>query len=105
MPSLRELADFTPPLPGGSLRLHRIGDESKPQCSPIHESGTAPDIFRRGIEEPSSLSTPEAIRYAFLLRSYANQWLEVWRLQQPARLPRSEGSWDGLLNRLRFRGR
>ena len=40
------------------------------------------ELFQRGTEDPTSLTEVEAIQYAFLMRSWANQWLKIWRLRE-----------------------
>jgi hypothetical protein len=49
-------------------------------------------IFQRGTTDPSSLSDSEAIRFAFLMRSWSNQWLKLLRLRQRGAL--SQAEWE-----------
>lgn len=48
------------------------------------------DLFDRGNRDPASLSDAEAIRYGFLLRSWANQWLKAYRLYQRGAITQEE---------------
>jgi len=48
------------------------------------------DIFLRGNQDPTSLSDAEAVQYAFLLRSWSNQWLKLLRLHQAGSLSRDD---------------
>lgn len=47
-------------------------------------------IFLRGTAEPDSLTPEEAVRFSFLMRSWANQWLKLSRLRTAGALTHSE---------------
>lgn len=51
------------------------------------------DLLMRGHFEPTSLGQSEAVQYSFLLRSYANQWLKLFRLYEAGALNAKE--WEG----------
>lgn len=40
------------------------------------------EIFLRGTATPESLTAEESVRFSFLMRSWANQWLKLYRLRK-----------------------
>ena len=47
-------------------------------------------ILHRGMENPSTLSDVEAVRFSFLFRCWSNQWLKLLRLYQRGALSAAE---------------